>query len=285
MKADKTMLERDNAERELKKHHAILDETVKERTKDLEIAIQFLDQEIVERRRTEMSLRKSEDKYRSLISNIPDVTWTSDNHGNTTFISHNVEQVYGYTTEEIYKAGSSLWFGRIHPDDVERVKRSYQEVFEKERSLDIEYRIRRKDGQWIWLHDRSFGSYSKDGKRYADGVFYDITERKQLEEIVSQAKQDWENTFDNLTDIVTIHDKDFNVIRSNRAAQNLFGLPFTDIIKEKCYKLFHGEQHVPENCPSCETVKTGKPCSFEVFEPSFKKHIEIRAMPRCYAPF
>jgi PAS domain S-box-containing protein len=279
MKADKTMLERDKAEKELKEHHDKLDETVKERTKELEIAIKYLDQEIVERRQTERNLRESEDKYRSLISNIPDVTWTSDNQGNTIFISPNVAKVYGYTAEEIYKSGNSLWFGRIHPDDVDRVKQSYQEIFGKERTLDIEYRIRRKDGQWIWLHDRSFGSYSKDGKKYADGVFYDVTERKRLEEIIFQAKQDWENTFDNITDIVTIHDRDFNIIRSNKAARSLLGLPFKDIKRYKCYKLFHGEEHVPENCPSCETVRTGEPCSYEVFEPSLNRHVEIRAMP------
>ncbi|UCF87148.1 MAG: PAS domain-containing protein, partial [Nitrospiraceae bacterium] len=168
IKADNTMIEKDKAERELKEHHVKLDETIKERTKELEIAIQYLDQEIVERRQTEENLRKSEDKYRSLISNIPDVTWTSDTRGNTVFISSNVEKVYGYTADEIYRGGSSLWFGRIHPDDVDRVKQSYQDVFEKDQPLNIEYRIRKKDGQWIWLQDRSIGSYSKNGKKYAD---------------------------------------------------------------------------------------------------------------------
>jgi len=84
-----------------------------------------------ERMHLEEVLRESEDKYRSLVKNIPDVTWTIDSRGNTTFISPNVEIVYGYTPEEIYKEGERLWFERIHPDDVEKVKEAYKTLFEK----------------------------------------------------------------------------------------------------------------------------------------------------------
>jgi PAS domain S-box-containing protein len=238
MKADKTMLERDKAEKELKEHHAKLDETVKERTKELEITIGFLDQEIVERRQTEENLKESEDKYRSLISNTPDVTWTSDNQGNTIFISPNVAKVYGYTSEEIYKGGSSLWFGRIHPDDVDRVKRSYQEVFEKERTLDIEYRIRRKDGQWIWLHDRSFGSYSKDGKKYADGVFYDVTERKKYEGMLKESEERFRTIVKNSEAIIFMLDKDGVFLLSEGKVLSSLGLKPGQVVGKSALEMY-----------------------------------------------
>ena len=134
-------------------------------------------------------LRESEEKYRSLIRNIPDVTWTTDQRGNTVFISPNIQRVYGYTPEEIYEAGERLWLGRIHPDDVERVKEEYGRLFTEGKVFDVEYRIRRRDGEWIWLHDRSVATYEKDGLLYADGVFSDITERKQMEERVRQSER------------------------------------------------------------------------------------------------
>ncbi|MGB3479990.1 MAG: PAS domain S-box protein, partial [bacterium] len=74
---------------------------------------------LIERKRAEEALRESEDKYHSLIVNIPDVVWTSDQNGKTSFISENIEKVYGYTPEEIYQEADRLWFGRIHPDDVD----------------------------------------------------------------------------------------------------------------------------------------------------------------------
>lgn len=133
-------------------------------------------------KKTEKELQTSKEKYRALITNIPDVTWTTDSKGNTTFVSPNVEDIYGYNPEEIYSAGDSLWFGRIHPDDVENVKEAFKAFFEKGNELNIEYRIKRKDGKWIWLHDRAADIYEKDGVLYADGVFTDVTNRKRAEE-------------------------------------------------------------------------------------------------------
>ena len=102
-------------------------------------------------------------KYRLLIENIPDVVWTDDQKGNTTFISPNIERIYGYTPEEIYKdkAGTLLWFDRIHPDDVGKVKEAFDSLFKLNKVFDIEYRIKRKDGKWIWLHDRAVTTYKK----------------------------------------------------------------------------------------------------------------------------
>jgi PAS domain S-box-containing protein len=140
--------------------------------------------DISERKRAEASVRESEEKYRSLIAHIPDVVWTADQNGNTTFISQNVEDTYGYNPEEIYAGQDNFWFGKIHPDDVEKVTEAEARLFEEGTPLDIEYRMQKKSGEWIWLQDRSTGTYEKDGVKYADGVFIDITKRKQAEEAV-----------------------------------------------------------------------------------------------------
>jgi len=118
------------------------------------------------------------ERYRFLLENLPDVAWTTDQEGRTVFISPNVTRVYGYSPREIYEAGVSLWFGRIHADDRPRVQEAFQALFKENKPFDIEYRIQRKGGNWIWLHDRSVSVYEKNGMRYADGLFSDITERK-----------------------------------------------------------------------------------------------------------
>ena len=170
------------SENELVKYRDQLEELVKERTDELEKANEVLKLQDKKRKKVAKALRENEEKYYSLIANIPDVVWTTDQNGQTTFISSNIEKIYGYTPEDISEDGERLWFGRIHPDDVERVKKAFKAVFEEGVQLDVEYRIRRKDGEWIWLHDRSIGAYEKNGIKYADGVFFDITERKKAEE-------------------------------------------------------------------------------------------------------
>ncbi|NQT72038.1 MAG: PAS domain S-box protein [Chloroflexi bacterium] len=155
------------------------------------IVVNFAD--ITELKQMEETLRESEQKYRSLITNIPDVTWTTNSEGNTVFISPNVEEVYGYSPEEFYRGSDDLWLERIHLDDVDKTKNAYRSLFEKGKGFDVEYRIKRKDGKWIWLHDRSINTYEKDGSFYADGVFFDITERKRAEEALQKAHDELES--------------------------------------------------------------------------------------------
>lgn len=108
----------------------------------------------------------------------------------------------------------------------------------------------------------------------------EISERRKLEELIIQAKKEWEETFDIIGDAITIHDTDFNVIRANKAAAELFGLPFREIIGHKCFKMYHGTDQAPEECPSCEALKDGNPSFTEFFEPYLEKFIEIQALPR-----
>jgi PAS domain S-box-containing protein len=137
--------------------------------------------DITERKCMEEALAASERKYRSLVENIPDVSWTTDRRGRTLFISPNVRETYGYSAEEVC-AGGDTWLGNVHPDDRTRVEKAFDELFTQKNRYDVEYRIRRKDGTWIWLHDRSVSTYEREGQWYADGVFSDVTERKRMEE-------------------------------------------------------------------------------------------------------
>jgi len=175
--------------------------------------------DITERKQAQEALHQSEEKYRSLIQNIPDVVWTSDNNGRTSFISSNVERVYGFTAQEIYERGAELWLGRIHPDDVERVKQSFAAVFKEGVQLDVEYRIEHRHGHWIWLHDRSIGAYEKDGVKCADGVFTDITERKRAEAERVRLIDILEAT----SDFVSTSTPDGELTYLNRAGKRMLG--------------------------------------------------------------
>ena len=143
-----------------------------------------VDRDITKRKQAEEALRESERRYRRLIENIPTVAWVTRQDGRTVFISSNVEKVYGYTTDEILAKGDDLWFGRIHPDDRDHVQEAFRSVFDQKQKVEfhVEYRIQRKDGQWIWVHDRANKVEEKAGEHFAYGVFSDITDRKRAEE-------------------------------------------------------------------------------------------------------
>jgi len=145
--------------------------------------------DITTRKQAEESLRVSEENYRRLVANLPDVTWTADARGHTTYISPNVTDFFGYTPAEIYTRSDELWLARIHPADQSQVRAAFAALFEQNRSFNIEYRIQRHDGQWIWLHDRSTATYEANGVRYADGLFSDITPRKQAEQMLRESEE------------------------------------------------------------------------------------------------
>jgi PAS domain S-box-containing protein len=185
--------------------------------------------DITERKKAREALRKSEEKYRSLIANIPDVVWTSDEHGNTIFISQNVRDIYGYSTEDIYAQQDELWLGRIHPDDVENVKDSFAKLFAEEIPLDVEYRIRTKNEEWIWLQDRSTGTYEKDGVKYADGVFVDVTERKQTQEALRGSEKKYRSLIANIPDVVWTSDEHGNTTFMGQNVEAVCGFGPEDI--------------------------------------------------------
>ena len=142
--------------------------------------------EIHKRNRMEDALRESEEKYRSLVSNIPDVSWTLDSKLRFAFISSNIERVSGFSPDEVYQQGAHLYVSSLHPDDVHKVNEGIRALFAEGQPFNVEVRAKRKDGEWRWVQQRALATYEKDGIRYADGLISDITERKRAEEALRQ---------------------------------------------------------------------------------------------------
>ncbi|MBI5739706.1 MAG: HD domain-containing protein [Nitrospirae bacterium] len=108
----------------------------------------------------------------------------------------------------------------------------------------------------------------------------DAAEHSRIGELFFSVNKEWEYTFDTITDIITVHDRNFNIIRANRAAVEMLKLPSLKSNRQvKCYRYYHAKNSPPEKCPSCECLKTEQPVSFEIFEPNLDSYLEIRAMP------
>jgi PAS domain S-box-containing protein len=141
----------------------------------------------LKRKQSDDALKTMEERNRLLIENVPAVIWVTDRQGNTAFISANVKEVYGYSADEIY-ANPDLFLKEIHPDDVKRVSKAFKQLFTQNKNYEIEYRIRRKDGEWIWLSDIASITRKIGKNKFAFGVFYDITDRKLAEEALRESE-------------------------------------------------------------------------------------------------
>jgi len=127
-------------------------------------------------------LERTERRYHDLVERIPDVTWTADPDGARAFVSPNVERVLGCPPNALLAPDSEAWWERVHPDDLGAVRAAYCALFETETPFDLEYRMRRADDRWLWVHDRAMATYAQRGRRFADGVLTDVTERKEAQE-------------------------------------------------------------------------------------------------------
>jgi len=180
--------------------------------------------DITDLRLAHEKLRHSEERFRSLVANIPAVIWSSDVHGQIQYISPNAEPVFGFTSEEICDKGAEIWFERICPNDSSRVVQAFHQLFSEGRPFDVEYQVQHKDGTWIWVHDRAYRTYERDGVRCADGFISNITERKRAEEELYRSRQMLQSTLDTIPQRVFWKDRNCIYLGCNRAFATDAGL-------------------------------------------------------------
>jgi PAS domain S-box-containing protein len=192
--------------------------------------------DITQRQQAEEALRQSEEKYRSIVLNIPDVVWTLNSRGQFVFISPNIDRVAGYTPEEFEQGGLEFFFGTVHPDDIQVMKETLEAAFRDHQPRDVEYRGRHKDGRWIWLRARAVGAYEKDGVQYLQGLISDITERKRAEEELALFKHSIDVYYDGAywTDadnrIIYVNDAGCKALGYER--EELIGMTMRDVIPQ-----------------------------------------------------
>jgi PAS domain S-box-containing protein len=212
----------------------------------------------LERFKTENKLLESEEKYRSLVEEIPSVVWTTSQSGETTYISPNVEKIYGFTQQEIYD-DRKLWVGRIHPDDKKMVIMAFNALIGENKKFDIEYRIQRKDGEWIWIHDIASKSSEKEGTSFAHGSFSDITDRKKTEEELRESEEKFRSINDAAHDAIIMINYMGLIISWNKAAQRMFGYKKEEVIGQPIEEFLIPERYRQAHLATFPKFKGKKP--------------------------
>ncbi|MGH2627329.1 MAG: PAS domain-containing protein, partial [Anaerolineales bacterium] len=128
-------------------------------------------------------LREAERQYRSLVEQLPAVTYMVElgGAGRTRYISPQVETMLG-VSPQIWQGDPDQWRRVIHPEDRGWVEREIRRRDEEGRPLDLEYRVVAADERVLWIRNQSVLVRDAQGKPlYAHGVMFDITARKQAE--------------------------------------------------------------------------------------------------------
>lgn len=218
------------------------------------------------------------DQITKLLANSPAaIGIESDNE--IVFVNNACATIFGAASSEEVSGKSITDF--LHPDYRDVVKSQFQKIFDEGTNISpFEAKLLRPGSAYVFVEiAANFFMYPK--KPTVQFTLRDITKQKKMEELILQSKQDWEETFHAITDMITIHDRDFNIIYANKSAEKALKLPpLGGNTPRRCFKYYHGTECPPDGCPSCNCLKTGVPADFELFEPHLNMFIEIRAMPR-----
>ena len=106
-----------------------------------------------------------------------------------------------------------------------------------------------------------------------------ILDLQALLDKVSASRLEWQETFDSITDMISIHDEEYRIIKANRAFARRFGLSPRDVINKKCYELFHDEHAPILECPHRKTLERSGPVTEEVADPKTGRMFLISTFP------
>jgi PAS domain S-box-containing protein len=127
----------------------------------------------------QQQIQETESRFKNMADAAPVLLWMSRADGLCTFFNQTWLQFTGRSLEEEWGVG---WAEGVHFEDFQRCMDTYADAFNDRQVFEMEYRLRRADGEYRWILDRGTPRYTPDGT-FAGyiGSCVDITERKQLE--------------------------------------------------------------------------------------------------------
>ena len=145
---------------------------------------------VTERKEAETQLRQAEERYRALVEHIPAIIYAEPIPWDPAkwYVSPQVQEYLGYSPSQ-WQQHESFWKDRIHPEDHDRVVAANIHSNGTGEPFLQEYRFRRSDDSYVWLHDEAVRVNDADGNPlFWQGVFVDIDARRAAEAQQRQAE-------------------------------------------------------------------------------------------------
>jgi PAS domain S-box-containing protein len=201
--------------------------------------------DIHDRKVAEEALQTSEEKYRSMVENLHEVIYATDEKGTAMYMSPSVESLMGYTPEEILGRNFSEF---IYADDLEFVLKSFRERMSNQLSAS-EYRVKTKSGGLRWV--RTFSRPIVQDGRFVglQGVLSDITEYKETETALRESEKRYRDLLETMNEgFRVIDEKGFITYANEKLGEMLgykvdemIGRPATEFLKDQSKKVWAKE--------------------------------------------
>lgn len=179
-------------------------------------AILAIMNDITEKKRLENNLKRSEERFRTLIQQSADAIQLLNKNGEIMYTSDSIKRVLGYTPSEI-RGQNALPY--LHPEDLPRFMEAFQKLLKLPGGeASLTYRVRHKNGSWQWIEATSVNHIDNPAIQAIVGNFRNITKRKNaeecekyLEQITAQlnASLDYKTTLQNICKMLVPYFADY----------------------------------------------------------------------------
>jgi PAS domain S-box-containing protein len=219
--------------------------------------------DIDERRRAEQALRASEERYRTLVQNMPVVCFAFDADGRFLSWNHACEQVYGYTAGEA--VGASAYDLIVTPATLEATRDLIRRVFDGEVILGSEWQDRDKAGEIGWRYGNSFPILDVDGKvAFGVNLNIDITGRKRVEEALQESEAKFRSLVESTSDWIWEVDTEGVYTYVSPQVASFLGYTPDEVVGRRVFDLMPPDEAERVEKVFEEHVATGAP--FVAFE-------------------
>jgi PAS domain S-box-containing protein len=193
-------------------------------------------------------LQKSEARIRLLLQSIPMAYYSYDpTNRKEIWYSEHIEHLSGFSIDEL-TSQPDFWVSRIHPNDYERVKGTFDNL-SPNRHVSCEYRWIQAGGTEIWINDQAVLIEASDkNPQQIIGCFMDITERKEAEYAIIESERNYREIFNSSSDAVIILNSTSGVVEDvNDTMLKMFKTTYSKALKRNF------EQYAPGTDPFTAT--------------------------------
>ncbi|MBE9052638.1 PAS domain S-box protein [Nostocales cyanobacterium LEGE 11386] len=198
--------------------------------------IMMFSENITQHKQTEIALRHSEERYKSLISATSQVVWILPPNGLVSDDNPAWREFTGQTWEEFQGWG---WLDAIHPDDRLFTSEAWEKAVKNSTLYQVQHRLRRCDGEYRYMLARGVPILETDGSvREWVGIHTDIHDQKQAEITLIERSTLLRSILESTPDFIFVKDLESRYVAVNSNLANFFGKPIDDIIGKDDSELF-----------------------------------------------
>jgi len=243
--------------------------------------------DVTEKKRSEKALAESEANYRFLIDNIPNIVFRGYADGSLDLYDDKIETMTGYR-KELFASRQIKWFDLILEEDLPHVRQKFIDALKSNKSYIREYRIRRKDGEIIWIEACSKIVCDEEGNiDFVTGSFLDVTERKRSEYALHESEEKYRSLFISGPNPIFVLDrKTLEILDASPSAEETYGY-YKDELVGRNFEELGTFEYEEESLSLMESKNWSDTCVFSQRIKHFRKggepfYVEVKACPTTY---